>query len=1578
MSTVQRLRLVAAMLALAAAITCSHVWGDAAGRRAKPQTTANQDGSRRVSATEDTTNLAQRFAEKPVISYQTTDGQQLFGAQIRVQLPPVGGLPRDLLVLIDTSASQAGPSYQLARETIKALRNQLADNDRLAIWTLNTPAGTRNLTKGFRSPHDAAVNEAIDRLERVEYCSGACDLKTGLLRALKEFDGQANRQQAVILLGDGESAYAPVQNQDRFQIGQEMVAQRVAFFAVPLGAKLNPMNLHGFASTTGGTIVRLLVDETAESLAKRVLQTVSAPVFYPTRHELGEGIVEAYPTRLPPLRADNPTLMVGRLAGTDSFVLAVEGTVAGKPHRFEVREPIAKPEVSNFFLTGVVSQWSKANNKSAPALLRADRALAYAAQQTELTREEYLTQAHWALSEDHFDVAEKLFALAAQVDPHDTEAAQGLQVVKRLKEGRLTRKQLLDEVSAAKLRASSPEGNLAPKADRLDLQKLLVSATQEPRTADTAQPMPQNNPPSSDLLAEERQRQILAEQQLSDAVDRAIKNARQLLNTDPDSAYNVLKRQLESVTNASNITDRVRSRLTNQLEGQMRDFEVRGRGIKQRLQEEEQRRILAARAAAAAEVESGLIERTRERVRAFTNLMDKARYEEAYKEANLLREESINNGRPVPIQATASYAISLNALNLKELVELKRIREERFLLTLMQTEKSHIPYPDEPPVHFPPTAAWKELTKLRSKRYGYYSFGPAAGENYTKVVGRLNSPMVPSIDSATSLPLSAWLERFRQNLEGTNFYIRPNNGSLEKGDVKVDLYSPELNVKIPAMPGASLGSVMSQVLGAVEPPLTYYVNHDHIEILKKEDAKYNYNFPLRVYEVADLIIPIPSAINVLGVGQNLAVLGGAASYGAAGSPFNAFGNTGAIGAFGGIGAFAGFGGLGGLAGGGLGGLGGLAGLGGGIAGLGGGAAGAGGFGVGGGGIGAAGQGGLLGFGGGQLGNLGAGFGFLGARFDWYLVQLIKETIGGARYWVDTRTVTRPVNPNPMAQEPDEDVSGIPENERFNIGYYPPALSLVVRAPSRFRPYVKEPFSPAAGQGGGAAFRNEPRRGEMGMLAKNADVKPAAKVSDASNVAPPIKEKKKDEDLARSDSSPTNRKTGKRVVTPQEWQEALAKNDIPPEHRRGVILAAADFLGQAGEFAHTAEILKGNLRLGIVNEAWVFSALAIALQQSGGSPEELERAWLSAIDLDPKDPDAYMQAAKAMAEAGEHERAITYCRAAASLRPGWADPYADALAYASKSKTVDSDVIHWAVSNLLGREWIVDKELLAQRALAALDQAKARLEAENRREEASRLAKAVAATQRRDLVVELSWAPETPCDLDLEVFEPINTTCSPTKRQSAGGGVLQCDDMTQHREVYTAAEGFSGTYVFRVKRVWGRPRGGTAQLKVVHHQGTENQHIEYHTIQVDQPTEVKVTLANGRRTHLAEILPPGPPPTVPDRDDRAESVRKAREMLRALADPLFRQDLTVRAGGVSPAGTRPAGVYDLANSGIPTARIAYESKVEGVEHIGVELIRKVEVIPSSGEIRVKVVPAFNAAHTLKDRPEVNLPLFPGGN
>src|SRR5262249_21359663 len=150
------------------------------------------------------------------------------------------------------------------------------------------------------------------------------------------------------------------------------------------------------------------------------------------------------------------------------------------------------------------------------------------------------------------------------------------------------------------------------------------------------------------------------------SVDRTIKNAKVELNRNPDQAYELLKRQLDSVQNNVTIGEKLRTTLAAQLQGQLRDVEMRGREIKLKIEQEERQKILAAKEDEKRLVRDNLIQIGRERQRAFVSLMNKARYDEAHKEANLFREELINKGEPVGIGVTAAYGISLNAMNLKE------------------------------------------------------------------------------------------------------------------------------------------------------------------------------------------------------------------------------------------------------------------------------------------------------------------------------------------------------------------------------------------------------------------------------------------------------------------------------------------------------------------------------------------------------------------------------------------------------------------------------------------------------------------------------------------------------------------------------------------------------------------------------------------------------------------------------------------------------------------------------------------------------------------------------------------------
>src|SRR5262249_48654765 len=146
----QRLWLVGSALALAGVITSTAVWGDPADGRRPMQTKVKDGAPAELKSGE--SQAAARFAEKPVVSYTTSKGERVFGAQLKPDLGPTTVRPRDVLVMIDTSASQAGPSYELARTITRSLSESLGADDRLSIWTVNIPSATRSLTKGFVSP----------------------------------------------------------------------------------------------------------------------------------------------------------------------------------------------------------------------------------------------------------------------------------------------------------------------------------------------------------------------------------------------------------------------------------------------------------------------------------------------------------------------------------------------------------------------------------------------------------------------------------------------------------------------------------------------------------------------------------------------------------------------------------------------------------------------------------------------------------------------------------------------------------------------------------------------------------------------------------------------------------------------------------------------------------------------------------------------------------------------------------------------------------------------------------------------------------------------------------------------------------------------------------------------------------------------------------------------------------------------------------------------------------------------------------------------------------------------------------
>jgi Mg-chelatase subunit ChlD/tetratricopeptide (TPR) repeat protein len=1563
MTYVRRLKAVGAILALAAVFTNSHVWGESAKKAPEKRRTATpkiKPDKAEQDIAEDLANT--KFARANVLTYRTTGGDTLFALQIKPKLEPVPERPRDYLVMIDTSASQVKAPLATALALTEGLRAALKGDDRIAIWTVNTPAATRDLTRGFRSGKSQQVQEALAALKQ-EVPLGDTDLKEGLKKAIACFERNRDRQQVILFLGDGMSVHNPITAAERFQLAQDMVKNAIGFYPVPLGPRLDPTNLHGLATGTGGSVVRLQASNPVTDTLKQLREAMAAPVLYPQRAQFGAEVAEAVPTVLPPLRGDAPTLVVGRLKSGQTITYSVEGTVASRDARIQGSEAIPDSEPDNFFLVSMLEQWQ--HSKDQPALNRADRTLAYAYQQGQLARAGLLDQAEWAVGQNKLEAAQNLFQQIKKLDPHDIEADAGLKWVQQLRAGTVKKDQL------------KPQLGSDVKHDA----RALAQAEEKLPAARTEAP-----PPGEDLLQEQRRRLAVEEQRVTQMVDDAQREARQLLPTDPDAAHELLKRIYTTVRDNPDITARTRDLLSNRLESALRNVDIQGARIKRDRDEQLRQLADASRRFEIVETRAAEQERTRRRMEAFSRLMNQARYEDAYLQALAIQQDAVSAGRPVPTAATAGYDIALNANNLSQVQELRRVREERFLLTMMQVERSHVPFPDEPPIQFPPAPVWRELTKLRKEKYessGLTEDDPATLQQIRIMKNKLARPVTLDKGIEANTPLREALEFISDRYDVT--VLVDTQAFKAEGNDTVE----ETPVKLPKMNGVSLATVLRLLTAQANG--TYLVRRDYIEVTTGRRAVTEK--VVRVYPVADLVIPIPNAFNARAVNQTLTILGTAPGLGLQIGGPQALGGLGAFGAVG-LGGALGIGGLGAL---GLGGaLGGALGLAGGALGLAGGqalgfaggglAGGGGGFGGGGLGFGGGGQvnlgvgGGALGFGGGaigQLGNLGGQFGLQGGDQSAVLVQLIRETVGQPREWSRPGMLIGGQQPRGgiNAPEQDEGQEQLTPEMLNSLGYYPPSRALVVKGTSRIHTNL----------GGGLLSPQGGPPGPMGALNRQGDVlviRPRDNARDKLNERAngPPKEQvaaAKDRPGDKAAGAGTKLKdlpTGKpdspeKKYDPEKiWQAALAKGVDDP----GLIIAVADFLAEQKRFDHLREFLKANLRLGIVVRPWVYDALAMALEASGGSPDDIERARVSAVDLEPTDAHGFVRASKVLAEQKRYDRAVAFCRQAALLEPNSPNPYEEALMYADLSK--DTDAMEWAAGTLLRQDWPADNRELHQKAGSKLRDFAQTLERSNRKADAERILQAVSHFNDRDLIVELNWQGEA--DLDLEVKEPIGTLCSFMQRQTPGGGILLGDNLDNlSRETYVAAKAFPGDYQVTIRRIWGRPLGGKATLEIIQHQGTSRETKRRETIVFDRKHTLSFSLDDGRRT-TAEYVPP---PAANKRTKIAtepSSSDRVLNKLRAKADPEF-------TGG-DATGMRAK----LASLGVPLPtrqtrtlersapeQVVYQTRVTPQIPNSADLTAQLTVVPEQGSF-LKLTPVFQTVSKAQAMPALTNPLIPG--
>lgn len=783
-------------------------------------------------------------------------GHQHFAVAIRSSAIPAE--IRRHVVLIDTSASQTGRFRHDSIELLTALLKRIPAGHLVKVAAVDT--SFEPLTEGFQAAGSAELNQSV-KLLSARTPMGATDLSSGLRAAFAE---KTSEPMSVLYIGDGISAADQLSLKNLDSLVDELVHHSVSVHAVLLGPTVD-MQLPGIlANQTGGTFEQPVALDAVTSAERLAAQMSAAPVFVKDVEVAGNGFKLATGDSVA-LRADRHTILFG------------QGSPSG-----------------SLTLTGHATDGSELVWKSPPGVVK------------EVGEEVRVLFTRAAESEGLNSSVVGLEGLANSSQEFQLTIANSIKVAERLqKSGQkrqalaLVRNALLLDAGNAKLTglaAALQDGDAAvetpaPPVGSDDFTEPLVDSADD-----------KLGPPSADegdVLSKAAAEREIATQLLVQSVKAAIDEANRVSAEQPEYALTLLKDMLETIRSAD-----VAPEKRNELDRRVVDAYASVNSTRQtnQIRQREKSEQLANREAMDRLLQEAQIEEQRLQtlISQVRGLLDRARHGDipAYEEAEIAARTALDM-EPGNGTAAAAVVMSEASGQLSKAYELVNLRADRFLEALYQVELSHVPFPDEPPIQYPPADVWRLLTRSREK--------------HQSVSLRSEKPVELWLEQMLDMPVdlehpaNTPLEDILTDIENYFTELGPYTMRIMLDETDPDIGTDPLfltQTEVPSdidLKGISLRNALKLIFAKVkdqDPGLTIMIKNEVMLVTTTDTANSDENLITRIYDVADLVVITQPIMGGGGGGGQFGGGGGGGQFGGGGGG-GQFGGGGGGGQFGG-------------------------------------------------------------------------------------------------------------------------------------------------------------------------------------------------------------------------------------------------------------------------------------------------------------------------------------------------------------------------------------------------------------------------------------------------------------------------------------------------------------------------------------------------------------------------------------------------------------------------------------------------------------------------------------------------------